>query len=81
MQLFCDALKVLAKNSMVAFLDLVSAVLEESRSRDSVEIRGVDKTRRISSNPRVFIFVEGPRAARGKPPISPGSLHTMMHNA
>lgn len=43
MQLFCDALKVLAKNSMVAFLDLVSAVLEESRSRDSVEIRGVDK--------------------------------------
>ena len=78
MQLFCDALKVLAKNSMVAFLDLVSAVLEESRSRDSVEIRGVDKN---TSNPRVFIFVEGPRAARGKPPISPGSLHTMMHNA
>lgn len=45
-QLFCDALEVLAKNSMVAFLDLVSAVLEESRSSWT----------KNTLNPRVFIL-------------------------
>ncbi len=45
------------------------------RSRGS-EIRGVDPFVSI----RFFMFGEGPRAAR-RPRISPGSLHTELHNS